>query len=609
MAAWTLLVWAAVAVLLGPLSSLILGWQALRGPAVVVGNEALLVWILTPRGMLWTLLAGGLALLGGVVRYAGLFYIVTDDIAGHRTSVRRTALHLVSQLPALFRLSLLAVAVGVTLAALLVAGLAAVRALFLAEFDINYYLAERPREWRFALVAAGAWTAVWLAGGLFVLARTVLAVPAYLDGHQPLSLAFARSRRRAMGNKPRLFRLLGATVAAWVLARLAVHWAYYAVGSAAVEWTAAATSSLRSVVLATATYGAALFALDAVLGFLGFSLLATVLTKFYYEDTRLHAVAPAGPTLRELPWRLLRRLRPWLRPRRLVPLAAIVVAVSAAASGILLARVPDIGRVEIIAHRAGPPTSPENTLAAMERSIEAGADYAEIDVQRTRDGVIVVVHDADLMRVAGDPRRIAAVSFTEIAELVQRPDDGSPPAERRVATLDQFLERARGRIGLTIELKYYGPDPDLAPAVVERVRAAGMEEEVVLMSLDVGAVEQLAAIAPDLTIGYVTAAVVGDPTRLPVSFLAVSRAAATPRLLRSAAERGLDVQVWTVNRATVMAELIERGVDGLITDDPALAVRVRDEMLRLSAASRLMLRFRPGVWEVETTGTGRGEEP
>jgi glycerophosphoryl diester phosphodiesterase len=597
MAGWTVLVWAAVAALLGPLSTLLLGWQVLRGPTAVVGNEALLVWLLTPRGALWTLLAGGLALLGAVVRYAGLFHIVTDDLSGRVPTVRRTALHLVPRLPALFRLSLVAVAAGAAVAAILVAGLAGVRAVFLAEFDINYYLSERPREWRLALVAASAWAALWLVGALFVLGRTVLAIPAYLDGHEPMPLAFARARERALGQKHRLFRVLGLAVAVWLLGRLAAHSLYYAAGSATVEWIAAVSSSLRPVVLATATYGAVLFALDAVIGFLGFSLLATVLTKFYYADTDLHAASPTAPALHQLPWRMMRRAGPWLRLRRLVPLALALAAISAGVSGFLLARMPEPRRVEIIAHRAGPPPAPENTLAAMERAIQAGADFAEIDVQRTRDGIVVVVHDADLMRVAGDPRRIADVAYPEIAGLVQRPDDGSPPDERRVATLDHFLERARGRIGLSIELKYYGPDPALAPAVVERVRARGMDDEVVLMSLSVPAVEQLARIAPDLTIGYVSAAAVGDPTRLPVRFLAVSRAAATPRLQRAARERGIDLQVWTVNRTTVMAELIERGIDGLITDDPALAVRVRNEMLQLSTTARLLLRVRPALWE------------
>jgi glycerophosphoryl diester phosphodiesterase len=194
---------------------------------------------------------------------------------------------------------------------------------------------------------------------------------------------------------------------------------------------------------------------------------------------------------------------------------------------------------------------------------------------------------------------VAEVVYADVAGLVQLPDDGSPPAERRVATLDEFLERARGRIGLMIELKYYGHDPELAPAVVAAVRArAG--NDVALMSLSVEAVQQLATLAPELPVGYVSAAAVGDLTRLPVQFLAVARPRVTPRLLRTAGERDVEVHAWTVNRASTMAELMDRGVDGLITDDPQLAVRVREEMLGLSLPSRLLLRFRPGLLDVES---------
>jgi glycerophosphoryl diester phosphodiesterase len=598
MAGWTVLVWGAVVVGLGPLSTALLGWQVVRGPQLVVGNEALLAWLLTPRGALWAVLAGSLALTGAVLRYAGLFHVITDDLSGHRPTVVRTALHLVPQLPALFRLSAVAVAAGVLMAAVLVAGLAGVQAMFLAQFDINYYLAERPPEWRRAVAVATLWAVIWALGALFVLGRTVLAIPAYLDGHQPLRVAFERAAARGQGQKPRLFKLLGLSVAIWLGARLALTAIYLATGSLAIDAVAALSWSLRPVLVVTAALVAGLFAVDAVVAFLGFSFVTTVLTKFYYEDTDLHAVAPGGAGLRGLPWRVMRRARPWLRPRRALPVAAVLVLASMAASGILLDRLPAVRPVAIIAHRGGPPPAPENTLAALERAIAAGADYSEIDVQRTRDGVLVLVHDADFMRVAGDGRRVAEVNYADVADLVQLADDGSPPAERRIATLDQILDRAHGRIGLVIELKYYGHDPELAPAVVEMVRARG-DEDITLMSLSLEAVQQLASLAPEFPVGYVSAAAVGDLTRLPVQFLAVARPRVTPRLLRTAGERGVEVHAWTVNQATTMAELMDRGVDGLITDEPELAVRVRAAMLNLSLPSRLLLRFRPGLLTVE----------
>ena len=74
----------------------------------------------------------------------------------------------------------------------------------------------------------------------------------------------------------------------------------------------------------------------------------------------------------------------------------------------------------MIAHRAGAHDGPENTLLALERAIGARADMAEIDVQRTKDGVVVVNHDADLMRMARDPRKIAADRLRRLCRRTAR---------------------------------------------------------------------------------------------------------------------------------------------------------------------------------------------
>jgi glycerophosphoryl diester phosphodiesterase len=112
------------------------------------------------------------------------------------------------------------------------------------------------------------------------------------------------------------------------------------------------------------------------------------------------------------------------------------------------------------------------------------------------------------------------------------------------------------------------------------------------MTLSLDAVRQLRELAPGMTVGFVSTLAVGDVSRLPVRFLAVPTQAASARMIRGAQDRGLEVHVWTVNRAGSMAELILRGVDGIITDDPALAVRVRREVAELSAPARLLLRVR-----------------
>lgn len=592
MAGWTLLVWAGVAVILVPLSSAVLGLGIFRGGRLVVGDKELLQWAMTPGGVAYLLLAGSLALTGAVVRYAGLYRIVADDMAGQQASVWRTTLSLAPDVPALFRLCLAAAGSAVVLLAPLLAGLAGTHSLILGEFDINYYLSVRPPQWWAALAAAVSWAGLWALGTGYLVGRLLLTLPAYLDGHRPLGTAVIRAWRGERGQVGRLLGLLVIPVAGWTLAHVLVDGAYLTGGSTAVKLVASTVEPLRALAVAIGLFVAGSLVLDAVLGFFAFSHVATVLTTIYHEGTDLHASVPAGARLRDVPRQVARFLRRGLRPVPLLLFVASVAAVGLVAGGLILSQIPEARPVVIHAHRAGPPPSPENTLSALERSIAIGADYAEIDVQRTRDGTLVVVHDVDFMRVARDPRRVAEVDYADVADLVQFPDDGSPPQERRVATLGDFLERTQGRIGLTIELKYYRPDPLLAEAAVKEIQRRQMQDEVMLVAMSLDAIRQIRRLAPDIRVGYGTLLGLGDLGRLPVDLLTVEQRSVSTALIREARARGVKVYAWTVNRPHRMVDMIERGVDGLITDYPQVAVRVRQELADLHPAERLLLRFR-----------------
>jgi glycerophosphoryl diester phosphodiesterase len=224
---------------------------------------------------------------------------------------------------------------------------------------------------------------------------------------------------------------------------------------------------------------------------------------------------------------------------------------------------------------------------------------AEIDVQRTRDGVVVVNHDADLMRMAQDPRKIAATDYDDFAGARLGQDDESAADERRLARLDEFLDRASDRIRLAIELKYYGWDAELAPQVVSEIRARHAEQRVMLISLSLQAIEQVRGLAPDIASGYLSSVSVGALDRLPVKALALSRQRSTAGVIGEAHARGLEVYVWTVNDAAGMIEMIGRGADGIITDDPAIAARVRDELQSLTSTQLLLLRFSDALTDEE----------
>jgi glycerophosphoryl diester phosphodiesterase len=96
------------------------------------------------------------------------------------------------------------------------------------------------------------------------------------------------------------------------------------------------------------------------------------------------------------------------------------------------------------------------------------------------------------------------------------------------------------------------------------------------------------ALRPEWTVGLLTAVALTDLARLEVDFLAVKQSLATRRFVRAAHAAGKQVHAWTVNDAVGMSALIGRGVDSLITDEPALAVRVLEQRKHLGSAERLL---------------------
>jgi glycerophosphoryl diester phosphodiesterase len=247
-------------------------------------------------------------------------------------------------------------------------------------------------------------------------------------------------------------------------------------------------------------------------------------------------------------------------------------------------------QVRIVAHRGAAGKAPENTLASVRQAIEDGADWVEIDVQETRDGEVVVVHDSDFMKLAGVDLKVWDASLDQLAAIDVGAWFGPAFRGERVPTLGQVLELARGKVGVVIELKYYGHDQQLEQRVVDRVEAAGMASDVVIMSLDYAAIQKIRALRPDWTIGLLSAKVIGDLTRLDADFFAVNQGMASASLVRQAQALGKQVYVWTLNDPVSMWRMMSLGVAGVITDEPALARAVLEKRAELSPVERLLVR-------------------
>jgi len=247
----------------------------------------------------------------------------------------------------------------------------------------------------------------------------------------------------------------------------------------------------------------------------------------------------------------------------------------------------------VFAHRGGRALGPENTLVALDNGFAAGADGAEFDVQLSGDGHAVVIHDTTLDRTTNARGPVAGRTLAELAALDATVRYGVDlehawSGDRSgVPTLDAVLARYPGR-ALIIEMK--GENPALGPAVVDSVRRANATGRVCLGSFSAEVLAAARRAGPEIP----TSASRDESLRaLQRSWLFLSpgvvayRAFQVPeragrirvvsrRFVRAVHRSRCAVQVWTVNEEVDMRRLLAYGVDGLISDRPDLAVRVRD---------------------------------
>jgi glycerophosphoryl diester phosphodiesterase len=280
--------------------------------------------------------------------------------------------------------------------------------------------------------------------------------------------------------------------------------------------------------------------------------------------------------------------------------AAAVLLALAGAAYFLQSTLDSEDHAEIIAHRGGAAVAPENTMAAFQRAIADGADWIELDVQEDADGEVVVVHDRDYMRVGKLGRDVADARLSDLREIDIGGFFDAKFADQRVPSLRDVLELARGRIGLFIELKYYGRQRELEQRVVALVEAAGMAPNVVVMSLDYAGVTRAAALRPGWTHGLLSAVAIGDRTRLDVDFIAIAARGATRSTIRRAHDRGMKVYAWTINDPVQMWVMLSRGVDGIITDHVAVARQVQDLRRKVTPFGRFV------IWMAAESGLLRG---
>jgi glycerophosphoryl diester phosphodiesterase len=243
----------------------------------------------------------------------------------------------------------------------------------------------------------------------------------------------------------------------------------------------------------------------------------------------------------------------------------------------------------VVAHRGASAAYPENTLESFLAAAEAGAEAVELDVRLSADGVPVVVHDPELSRVAGVPglvhRRIAA-------DLKTLDVSGGSGRRAEIPLLAEVLESLSGRVGLDLEIKNIPGEPDFdspreaaVEATLRALDAASFSGPVLVSSFNWLTIERSLELAPEVPTGFLTVSGV-DPGAALVYAREAGHAwilpasdgvlAAGPGLMEEARASGIRVGTWVTDDEPGLRALFGSGVDAVASNDPALAVAVRD---------------------------------
>jgi len=223
-----------------------------------------------------------------------------------------------------------------------------------------------------------------------------------------------------------------------------------------------------------------------------------------------------------------------------------------------------------VAHRGFSGKAPENTLAAVRMALALPyVRWMEIDVQLTKDGVPVVIHDYTLDRTTNGHGKVKDMEWAQMKRLDAGSWKGRAFRGEKVPSLEEVLMLASGRLHLNIELKT-GKDlyPGIEKTVIDLVSSQGMKDEVVLTSFDPGTLQKVKELDSGIRTGLIYDSKSGDPARrvkeLDCSFLSISFTRLSPGLAKGLAEQGVKVMAWTVDKAREMRRLADMHSDIMI---------------------------------------------
>jgi len=218
-----------------------------------------------------------------------------------------------------------------------------------------------------------------------------------------------------------------------------------------------------------------------------------------------------------------------------------------------------------IGHRGARAYAPENTLASFKKALEIGVDAVELDVIKTKDNHLVVIHDADVKRTTNGEGLVSELTLEEIKRFSAE--------NEKIPTLEETLDFLDKKAKIFIELKETG----IEEQVLSIVHKKGVEENVVITSFIEDALKKVREMNTNIETGLIYAKYknpIKAAVELKANYLFSLYRFTHTADVQKAHENGLKVVVWTINTPGEVEEYAKKGVDGIASDKPDILTRL-----------------------------------
>ncbi|WP_338448018.1 glycerophosphodiester phosphodiesterase family protein [Niallia oryzisoli] len=229
-----------------------------------------------------------------------------------------------------------------------------------------------------------------------------------------------------------------------------------------------------------------------------------------------------------------------------------------------------------IAHRGASGYAPENTIYAFDKAVEMKADYIEIDVQRSKDGKLVIIHDTTVNRTTNGAGAVKDLTFKELQRLDAGGWKGKHFSGAKIPLFEEVLARYKGKIGILIELKSPGLYPGIEEEIVNKLKQFNLDKhkKIIIQSFNFKSMKKMKQLLPDVQIGVLVSKKKNTTEQAIKDFSSYadyynpSFELLTDDMVRTAKEEGMKVLSWTVRSPEAADFLLSYNIDAVATDYP-----------------------------------------